>query len=96
MSPAWGLMKKILDLKMKSLMTLFAQRVPKPSFPWIDYLFSFRVNTVCLKRKHRIFHYSLRINAIRGQNVCTPPECSISPQEICEDNETAGSIGYPN
>jgi len=29
-SQAWGLMKKTLDLKMKSLMTLFAQRVPKP------------------------------------------------------------------
>lgn len=31
-SPAWGLMKKILDLKMRSLMTLFAQGVRKPSF----------------------------------------------------------------
>lgn len=70
-SPPWGLMKKILDLKTKSLMTLFAQRVPKPSFPWVDCLFSFGGNIVCLKRKHRIFYYSLHINA---QNVCTPPE----------------------
>lgn len=41
-SPAQRVMKKILDLKMKSLTSLFAQRVPKPSFSWVDYLFSFR------------------------------------------------------
>lgn len=51
----------------------------KISFCWVEYLLSFRDNIVFLKG---IFHYSPHINAIKGQNVCSPPGCSICPQEI--------------
>lgn len=48
MSLAWRAMKKIQDLKMKSLMTLFAQKVSELLLSCSLCLFSFMGNTVNL------------------------------------------------
>lgn len=66
---------------MQPFMTLFSQKVPKLLFPCVNRLFKLRGNMVYLKRKHRVFNYSLHVKAMKGWNVCTPPECSIFPQE---------------